>query len=483
MAAFNNYTNPVVPQANLALQVPATKRKVTYVVNTAATKDGLKLPYAVAIDDVVLDEFKSKPKSVSGNDGKIEVEVDVGAKVSLYLNSDAHPSYRKNPVYSVNVCEHDVHVKIKEKKGKHSDADTPSLSSSDAAKELDTYTAPLTGDIWMKVTHKYSVDEVADLLPAGTGPEVKAAIMCIYEVLTSKKLTISVEATADEPAASLVVTFSDSNNPINNIVTYDLLSDGLPRVHPGGYAAVFNAALAAGVPSLTLSSAWRPCLGSIAHRAGLGLDVSYLGNILLSREELRNDSAPNTANVSEEEKKLFKEFEAAKGEQATATKAASAKKKTFGSAKRDADKASKAADKARKDYEKVKDHAVKGPVAKGASDKAKKASDEAGKARDDAEKAWQEAEESAKKATEKCEKASKAWSDERDKNQPELVRKFREALAASPAVTELFDPWFMDNNTNDNVAAKANLQEGNATSNERIHDDHLHITVREPKIR
>ena len=60
---------------------------------------------------------------------------------------------------------------------------------------------------------------------------------------------------------------------MNNIPGFDLLGGGLTRVHPGGYAALINAALANGVSSIKMNSCWRPMVGSIAHRAGLGLDV------------------------------------------------------------------------------------------------------------------------------------------------------------------------------------------------------------------
>ncbi len=480
------YTNLASTEATVTYETPPEKRKVTYVFNTSATKSNLRLPYALAVDGVVQAAYKDKPARIPATDKKknilqekVEIEVDEGAKVTLYLNSDAHPSYRKSPVYEVKADKRNVEVTITEKTGKHSDADTPSAAVTDEKKNLDTCTAPLTGDIWMKVSHKYTAADVDTLLPDGTGAEVKAAVKSIYEGLTQKKLLISVAATDTRAAAKLEVTFSDSDNPKNNIVTYDLLKDGLPRVHPGGYAAIFSAAFEANVPSLSMSSAWRPCHGSIAHRAGLGIDVSYVGSTRMNREELRKTGAVDTDNVSEEEKKLFKELEAAKAEEAKAKTAATTTKKALDKAKKTADAAEKAATKAQAAHEKVKSDPAKGPAAKAALDKATKASDEAKTAHAEAGKANKEAEETLKKATEKREKAEKAWNDERDKNEPEAVRELREALAASPAVSQLFDPWFMDANTRDNVAATPNLQ---LDGNETLHVHHLHVTVREPNI-
>jgi hypothetical protein len=411
-----------------------TLRSVTYIFDTIASN--VNIPYAVAVDGVVQSSYKDKPKRVSGANGKIVVSVKPGAKVTLYLNSDAHPSYRQNAVYEVSPNDHDIKITITEKAGKHSDPATPTLTGTDQ-KNIDTYTAPLTGDIWMTISHKYTAAEVDGLVPAGTSAEVTAAVKSIYEGLSEEQLTLSIAATADKAAATIVVTFADSSNPKQNIVSYSLLTDGLTRVHPGGYAALFNAAVDAGVTKLTMSSAWRPMLGSIAHRAGLGLDVSYLGDTQMNRQELRKAGAVDTTNVSPEEKTLLLTYETAKANET---------------------KAKKEAAKATAAYMKVKSDSMKAPAAKDAADKTQHASKEATDARTTAEKAWNE---------------------ERDKNEPAAVRAFRKSLLASPRVTQLFDPWFMDNNTTDNVAATPNMQK---SGNEALHSHHLHITVKEPKI-
>ena len=392
MAGATDQVSQTRPQNEGRTDVPvAVTRKVTYILKTGASN--LSMPYAVAVDGVVQKAYRDKPARVSGASGKIVVQAAPGAKVTLYLNSDAHPSHRKEPVYLVTPAAHDVEVKITEKTGKHSDADTPTLVTSNAAKKLDSYTAPLTGDIWMKISHKYAASEVDALVPAGTGAEVKTAVQSIYNVLAKAELTLTVAATATKPATQVVMTFADSNNPKENITAYGLLKDGLTRVHPGGFAALLNAAIAAGVTKLTMSSAWRPILGSIAHRAGLGLDVNYVGDTRMNREELRKAGAVDTSNVSAEEKRLLKEFEAAKAPQRGA--------------------------------------------------------------------------------------AQTAWAAERDANEPAGVRAFRVSLAASPRVAQLFDPWFMDANTQDQAAATSNMQQ---SANETLHAHHLHVTVREPKI-
>ena len=414
-----------------------TTRTVKYIVNIVSA-DNLSIPYAVAIDGVAQEAFKTKPKRVSGEKGTITVSnVKPGSSVTLFLNSDAHPAYRKNPVYKVTPNERDVTVTITEKKGKFSDTDTPVQSiDKDAAKEqakkADTYTAPLTGDIWMKVSHKYAASEVAALMPADTSAEVQAAIESIYNELKSASLSFTVDG------KTVTVSFADSENPNENINTgYTLLGAGLTRVHPAGYAALFNAAVAAGVSKITMSSAWRPLLGSIAHRSGLGLDVNYVGSTRMNRQELRKKSGPDTTNVSEDEKTLLTKFEQSKKDQAAAAKTLTAASALV---------------------KKTKGDPAKAPEAIEAEKKAKEA---------------------ATKADEDRKSAETAWNAERDKNEPEGVRLLRGSLMKCTCVSQLFDPWFMDTNNKDDIAHVPNMQ---VSGNETLHAHHLHITVYDPKI-
>lgn len=312
----------------------APPRKVTYIFN-ATSSSNLRIPYAVAVNGAAQAAFSHKPRRVDGSAGKIETFVEQGSTVSLFLNSDAHPHYRKEPVYEVAVGDNDIVVNVTEKSGKHSDSDKPVLQKAKAGEKpaVDRYAAPLTGDIWMKVSHKYQAAEVDALVEAGTSEAVKAAVKSIYSGLASSTLSITEPAAAaaatanaspkfpPKPARSVKVTFNDSNNPKDNISAYKLLSDGLPRVHPAGYAAMFTAALDNGIESLIVSSCWRPMLGSIAHRAGLGLDVSALGKTTLNRQELRSAFEGNkpamkgdgsdSDNVSDAEVIKFGEYETA----------------------------------------------------------------------------------------------------------------------------------------------------------------------------
>ena len=280
------------------------------------------------------------------------------------------------------------------------------------------------------------------MIPVGTRPEVIAAVKTIYDILKIRNLTIALPVDKENLASTIAVTFADADNPNDNITKFDLLTQGLPRVHPAGYVALFNAAIDAGVAKMTMSSAWRPMVGSIAHRAGLGLDVNYVGATRMNRQQLRDDKAVDAKNVTEEEKKLFKEFLVAKDEQAKA------------------DHAHKEAQKA---AAKLKKDPIKGPLSEEAEEKTKA---------------------DLGKTIEKRSKAEKAWSKELKKSQPASVKLFRGSLMECACVNQLFDPWYMDGDTHDTIVPIPNTQtkDGKAESNETLHAHHLHITVEEKKI-
>lgn len=450
-----------------ATDVPTKEaRKVTYIFQ-CTTAASVSLPYAVAVNGKVVAAHEKKVSRVSSGatksngktrytEGKFTVDAETGDKVSLYLNSDAAVGRRSSPVYAVTVGERDIIVKITEKEGPLADSDTPTLvakaKDAKAAPTLDEYTAPLTGNIWMKVSHKYTATEVDALMPAGTLAEVITAIKSIYNGLPSATLNVSIPAAGQQTAKSLKVTFIDSNNPNANIVGYTLLKEGLTRVHPGGFAALLNAALENNIPSLQVTSCWRPMLGSIAHRAGLGLDVGYVGSTRMNRQELRSafegkkaseqGNGKDADNVSDAEVERFAEYEtaiveakAAKADLAVAEKALTAANKT-------------------KDPAKI-------AAAKAKVDEAKEASRDATDAEID---------------------SREAWSKERDAAEPADTRLFRTSLLKCSCVRQLFDPWVMDENTQDKTAPAPNMQRGGSSSNERLHAHHLHITVHEPKI-
>lgn len=423
------------------------RRTVTYEFNTKATRETLALPYAVVIDGQVVPEHADKPESLKGR-RSIVLSVKPGSQVALFLNSEAHPAHRRQAVYALQVGKYDVHVKITEKKGRisHERATLGLAACRERApgKYVDSYDAALTGDIWMQISHVYTAAEADALLPPDTTPTVRAAVCSIYAGLKRPELTVDFPASDAAPRLTMKITFREEmqGNVRENTTHCPWLTGILPRTHPCAFAALFTEARAAGVTSIAVTSGWRPSLGSIAHRAGLGLDITYIEGdgqkVMLNRAALINPAAPRNGNVSEREKVLWGEHQAAKAELVTVSQ------------ERDAARARHARNR-----------------------------DPNNSAQFERELA--EVEIRLEATQERARSASKEWDKERNLHEPDLIRKLRDRLGLNDSVRQLFDPWYMDADTADKIAPVPNEQR-KKNDNERLHNNHLHITVREPKI-
>ena len=435
------------PEGAVTTVLVGARCKVTYEFDTAATSASLALPYVVAIDGQVQPEFAERPGALRDK-RTIKLIVKPGSKVALFLNSDVHPDHRRSPVYEVQVGKNDVHVKITERKGRigHERATLrqPVCLSSAPGKRIDMYEAALTGDIWMQITHLYTPAEADALLPPDTAPAARLAVRSIYAGLARPELIVNFPASDAVPRMTLRVEFRAEmqENVRANTTHCPWLTGILPRTHPCAYAALLSEAHAAGITSVAVTSAWRPSFGSIAHRAGLGLDITYLEGdaqrVFLNRAALTKDSAPRNGNVSEREKVLWREHQAAQEELAARKREREAAQGRF---------------------DRNRDPERSAQLMREVAD---------AKARVD---------DSQKRAI----AAQEEWDEERDRNEPDLIRKLRDRLGRNKSVKQLFDPWYMDANTADNVPPVPNEQR-ESNSNERTHNNHLHITVREPGI-
>lgn len=338
-----------------------------------------------------------------GDDKVISVKVRAGQTVGLFLGSDAKNGYRKHLLYQVRTDSKDVQVTIREQPGLHDGTDTPTLERADEA--LAQYSAALTGDVWLRASHVYTADEVdelvADLLP----PLARQAVRAIYDgSLEGPPWHLHVPM---EGQRIILLRWQKgfATNARQHIrQPIDERRDILPRVHPACYGVVLRAAFEAGIDTLEVSSGWRPMLGSVLHRMGIGLDV-----VALER---------NAATS-----RLRRTYTEAEG------------------------KAKKAVAEAQ--------HALKELLDQKPPDHARIQA---------ARRQLKEAEEAYARAIRVEESAD--------------VRRFREVLLGMrDHVRQIFDPWQMEPDTGDGVAPTLNKLE---TDNERVHHDHLHITIHDP---
>ncbi len=447
-----NSTSPdsscTLSTSGTVIKVPiGPKCKVVYEISTAATSKDLRLPYIVSVEGKVLPEFATRP-GVLGVSRKIELTVDAGSRVALFLNSDVHPSHRCQPVYEVQVNTKDVYVTIEEKTGRNIGHLHPVVGmpvcrpSATPGQQVEAYSAYLTGDIWMLISHAYTEAEANALMPSDTAPVIRAAVQDIFRGLPKPRLVVDFPAGDAGPRQTLTVHFSEEmqGNVRSNTTNCSWLTGILPRTHPLAYTALLSEARASGVTEVRVTSAWRPCLGSIAHRAGLGLDINYAeGNgatVPLNRASLTKPGAAKNGNVSREEEEKYAAYV-----------------------------------KARDDTKAVGMESQRKLV------QLKKSGDPDEKQRLAQEFYVLTAKHEACKKAEAG--AASAWEKAMKQHEPPLMDTLRQKLGKNPAVKQLFDPWYMDANARDANPADANAQ---FTPNERLHNNHLHITVLEPQI-
>ena len=433
-------------------------RRVTYLFKTglwskpSPSELTLKIPYAVAVNGKAHSSFAKAAAVINAYKSTDVMFVEPGQTVSLYLNSDAAPAHRTSPVFAVTPQDNDVEVIVFEKRGQLGGNHTPKLKETQERKEasgnmrkVDVYEATLSGDVWKMISHRYTVAQASALIAATTDKAISAAVLKLYD--GTQKGSMTVKTTDDSGSTQMItVRFEGNENAKSNVANFDLYQDGLPRVHPMAYVAVVQAGLKAKVRDLQTYSAWRPLLGSILHRTGLSLDVTQLDTVELYRKELSDTKARDNSNVSQEEKRLFKEKNKADAAAATAKKA------LFDLTKeRDALTALKKSTPGK--VNPVREMALPGDIA---------------------------AAENAVEATTKVkDKADAAWNIERDKNEPATVKTFRTYLSRCDCVKNIFDPWFMQSNAHDANTKKPNLQKD---GNEQLHATHLHVTVKDPTL-
>ena len=395
-------------------------RKVCYEFDTSATKADLALPYRVSLNGKV-HEAAGASGGLTAANRKIALLAAPGDKIALFLNSDVHPDFRRQPVYAVQVGDNDVLVKITEQTGqKHQMRAEVGRAAyrppnRPGGPPVDFYSAGLTGDIWKLISHKYSEAEANAFLPPETTLAVRQAVRSIYAGLREKSVLVKIPASDSAPGLELRVRFADAENASANITACSLLDDVLPRTHPCAFASLFTEACNAGITDMLVTSCWRPMLGSIVHRAGLGIDVIHIANatqkVRINRVGLTG--MDNNENVSEAEKKLYREYLGAKRQP----------------------------------------HGVSGKNGTERDDQSKKIRTE--------------------------EEAKDMWNEERKKTEPTLLNEFRTRLEKHQTVKQVFDPWYMDVNTGDHDRRAPNEQR---SPNEKLHAHHLHVTVKEPKI-
>jgi len=391
----------------------------------------LRLPYAFYWNGVKQPENKVlKPKQATAI-LTIQALVKEGDKIGLYLGSDASPEFRQELLYPLTVGSKDIKAIIKTKKDPQDDvAELKPVTPTDADKNSteSRYEGWLTGDIWMRFSHRYSAKEAtAHLLNAGekdTG--IAKAIADLYGGSVNTKTGYSVQFDNKNNCQIIFQTGSDANCRTNIKKGYDFAWEGLPRVHPRTWIAFLQAARECSISSMEITSGWRPMLGSATHRIGLGLDIKSV-----------KKSDGSTAVFDKTNKSLWQSEE----EKTAHTEWIDAERK-FAEAKISLVNAKKGVIQA------------KGEVG------------------------IQDAKQREAQAKDSCDEASRITKQKKlkfeNKHKNSTTGDFQQILAKSPLIKQIFDPLLMDIDTQDQQEADANLNQSN---NEQTHQNHLHITA------
>lgn len=242
------------------------------------------LPYFI----VEMTGDQSKPLLNGGgvslmSNNKIRQKVPFGKEVALYLGNDAKPQYRTTPLYRVRADEGltDVIVKISEIKTElyNPSDELPSKPVLTGTKKV--YYASLFGTTWLKFSHKFTPDEA--MTEGRDEPkEIGVALQRIFSgEVNVNDSTISLTITKPNKKNMKIMwraaAFQNCRDTIPAIKNLDAArAEIIPRVHPQTYKAFLKAAFELDAIELEIASGWRPMLGSVLHRVGVGLDVSRI---------------------------------------------------------------------------------------------------------------------------------------------------------------------------------------------------------------
>jgi hypothetical protein len=395
---MNADAQALMSKSNPVTTVPLTQsRMLTYLFKIGSSRS-LAIPFSVEVNGKISPEFRDAAGKLQAG-RPLHLKVREADKVSLYLNSDALPGRRTEPAYSVTIDGADAQVDIVETNGRRPEVPPQIISTKQGGSTIH-HSALLTGDIWARISHRFTPEEAVKLLPADAVAGAKLAIAQLYADFRDPTLDVDL---GSRSRLRLYFNASAFDNVRANVSCASAQATSIQRTHPLGFYVLFQAALECGLGGMHIESCWRPLLGSIAHRSGLGIDITSIRagdgrEISLRRTNLLNGQGGGY--VSELEQQLYRDYEAAKRLAQTDKTPQSEQKRKL---------------------------------------------------------------------------ALKLWDQERQKNEPELVVRFREFIAKSAYVTQTLDPWLLEKDTQGSKRIEPNEQ---ISEIEKLHNNHFHLTIK-----
>lgn len=401
-------------------------------------------------------------------------QIEAGTTVGICINVDAKKKFRKFPLWQVTAGDHDIVVDVFEVYGHHDLDDTATLvetreeGTEGKPHPVDYYKAQLSGNVWMRSTCPFTEADV-DALPDDTAtPAVKTALKKIYAndfVSVGPDFAVDVPRKANEKdlaTVQLCWITAENGNCTNNIKGLSVRAEVPRRIHPAAYAAAAKAGHESGVTQVKFTSSWRPMLGSMAHRSGLGLDIKWLVEgkdaIQLNRANLKSRALTDKdkdgivdgskGNVSVDEQQAFNDWQDSKKEAETA-EAGLKRAASNETAKAKALAAAKKTGNGKK-------------IADAEHDLA------------EAQKASTEAKDLATEANSQKSERKQAWEKQLSTHEPSAVGKYRRYVMHEKIVTQVLDPWYVDFNVHDGKDPTPNEQK---PGDETRHNNHMHLSI------
>lgn len=388
----------------------------------------LRLPYAFYWNGVKQPENKVLKPKQSTAILTIQALVKEGDKIGLYLGSDASPEFRQELIYPLTVGKKDIKAIIRTKAKPQDDIAELKLIDTEKNSKEERYEGWLTGDIWMRFSHRYSTKEAtAHLLDSGEKDAgIAKAMVDLYGGSVNIKTGYGVQFDNKNKCQIVFQTGSDANCQENIKKGYDFAREGLSRVHPRTWIAFLQAARDCAISSMEITSGWRPMFGSATHRIGLGLDIKSVKKVDGSTAVF--DKKNNQLWQTEEERIAHAEW------MESERKLAEAKISLVN-----------------------------------AKNNVRQANGEIG---------IQEAKQREAQAKDMYDEANRETNQTKQrfekKHKNSTTGDFEQALVKNTLIKQIFDPLLMDADTHDQQEADANL---NQSANEKTHQNHLHITA------
>ncbi|WP_157658566.1 hypothetical protein [Burkholderia ubonensis] len=237
----------------------------------------------------------------------VTVQANAGDRVGIQLGADTKPMFRRHVLYEIVVDPGVNIVTIREHRGKvGKDAWNNDKVGQNAFKvapnQNGRWQGELWGDTWALFSPKYTTAEATTLLHGAGASDDWVAVVCRvygddladagdaeYAQLRGahtgvKRLRIAIVPTHPTTIFWEGGAFNNCRENIRGVYLETDPPDTLPliefvgRVSPLAYYAAFKAAVDSSIAEIHLSSGWRPMIGSVLHRVGVGLDVNYLLN-------------------------------------------------------------------------------------------------------------------------------------------------------------------------------------------------------------